>query len=180
MIEFYMDTNVFISGLKPDDPFYPEAKAISKAMRGGEMHACTSTIALLELASVSARLYDARKGVGSSSAERNAFVLKSLETMGRLKIRFISILGDSPLSIGPSQIMVPSLFYDAIRLAFSAPLRSLDLIHLASARYAKIENQEIEAFVTGDSDFLSKSVLLSEILGMPVLSPQEFLAHAGH
>ena len=41
-----MDTNVFISSLKPDDPYSEEAKKIVAGLKVGEVAAETSTFTL--------------------------------------------------------------------------------------------------------------------------------------
>jgi hypothetical protein len=42
MKQLYTDTNVYISGLKPDDPFHPDSKAMIKALEQDEIRAETS------------------------------------------------------------------------------------------------------------------------------------------
>ena len=54
-----------------------------------------------------------------------------------------------------------------------------DLIHLAAVRHAKRMNRELGVFVTGDKGFLSNKKELSEIIGMSILSPKEYVRVLG-
>lgn len=178
---FYMDTNVFISRLKPDDPYHSETRAMIKSMEEGEIQAETSVFTLLEVASVSSRLYESRKTEGrrESEKERKVFIIRALRRIAGLKTRFIHIAGDTPLSVRGVQATIPSVFNEAILLSLQSNLRSLDLIHLAAARHAKRMNGELGAFVTGDEEFLADKKELAEIVGMPILSPREYVEALG-
>lgn len=180
MDQFYMDTNVFISGLKPDDPFHAESTTIAKGLKRGEMRAETSVLALLEVAAVSGRLYDSKKRRGANNdRHRKVFILKALRTLAGLRVRFVNMAGDAPLWVRGIQADLPSVFNDAILLSLETSLRSLDLIHLAAARHAKRVNDELGAFITGDREFLRDKAALSAMVGMPILSPREYVEGAG-
>ncbi len=179
MKQFYMDTNVFISKLKPDDPYHSDAKTIVKSLEEGEIQAETSVLTLLEAASVSGRLYDGKKGERGSEKERKIFIVRVLRRLAGLRTKFISIAGDTPISVRGIQATLPSIFNEAVILSLQSTLRTLDLIHLAAARHAKRMNEELGAFVTGDKEFLSNKKKLSEIIGMPVLSPKEYVKGLG-
>ena len=174
MKQFYMDTNVFISGLKPDDPYHSEAKAIIKSLEEDELQAETSVLTLLEVASASGRLYEAKKGVKRGEKERKVFIIRILRRLAGLRTKFINVAGDMPLSISGINATLPSVFNEAILLSVQTSLRTLDLIHLAAAKHAKRKNSDLGAFVTGDKEFLSKKKELSEIVGMPLVSPREY------
>jgi predicted nucleic acid-binding protein len=174
MRQFYMDTNVFISSLKPDDPYHPSAKAIIKGLEDDELQAETSVLTLLEVASVSGRLYQAKRAAESSARKRNVFIVRTMRRLAGLGTKFINIAGDTPLSVKGVRANLPGVFNEAILLSLRSTLRTLDLVHLAAARHARRMNNELWAFVTGDREFLSSKKELSEILGMPVLSPKEY------
>jgi predicted nucleic acid-binding protein len=174
-----MDTNVFISQIKPDDPYHPEAKAIGKSLKEEEIQANTSVLTILETASVASRLYEAKRGEKGSLKERNIFIIKALRRLAGLKTNFIHIAGDTPIAVRNIQANMPSIFNEAILLSLQTTLRTLDLIHLTAARHAKQMNSELGAFVTGDSEFLSKKEQLSKTLGMPILSPKEYVEGLG-
>ncbi len=179
MKQFYMDTNVFISRLKPDDPYFSEAKAIVKSLEEDELHSETSVLTLLEVASASGRLYELKKGEKSREEERKVFIVRILRRLAGLGTKFVNVAGDMPLSIRGINANLPSVFNEAILLSLQSTLRTLDLIHLAAAKDAKRRNNDLGAFVTGDKEFLSKKKELSEIIGMPVLSPKEYVELLG-
>ncbi len=179
MKEFYMDTNVFISGLKPDDPYYSEAKAIVKSLKEDKLQAETSVLTLLEVSSASGRLYEAKKGIKSGEKERKVFIIRILKRLAELRTKFINIAGDMQLSISGINVTLPSVFNEAILLSVQSSLKTLDLIHLAAAKHAKQKNNDLGVFVTGDKEFLSKKEELSEIIGMPLLSPREYVEVLG-
>jgi len=52
-------------------------------------------------------------------------------------------------------------------------------MHIAAAKHAKQADGNLGALVTGDTDFLRKKQELSKIIGMPVLSPVEYIAALG-
>ena len=180
MKQFYMDTNVFISRLKPDDPFFAEAKKIAKAIEKGEVRAETSVLTLLEVASVSGRVFSARKEKHEQEdRQRKVFIVRALKRLARTKTKLINMAGDTPISIRGIDAVLPSIFDEAILLSLRTNLRSLDLIHLAAARNGKRTNGELGAFVTGDHAFLSNKKEIAETIGMPVLSPKEYVEGLG-
>lgn len=179
MKQFYMDTNVYVSGLKPDDPYHTYCKAIIKALEGDEIRAETSVLTLLEVAAVSGRVYGARKGAKKSQKDRKVFIVRTLRRLAGLKTKFVNISGDTQVWIAGIQASLPSVFNEAILLSLRSTLKTLDLIHLAAAKHAKQMNSELGAFVTGDQGFLSNKKELSEIMGMPVFSPKEYVQGLG-
>jgi len=179
MRQFYMDTNVFISSLKPDDPYHKEAKAIARRLEDDEIQAETSVLTLVETASVASRLHHAKKHRKQENNERKVFIVKALRRLAALKTRFINIAGDIPIAVKNIQTSLPSLFNEAITLSLQAPLRTFDLMQLAAAGHAKQMNSELGAFVTGDGELLSKKQELSKIIKMPILSPKEYVEALG-
>lgn len=174
MKQFYMDTNVFISGLKPDDPYHHEAGLIMAGMKSGEIRGETSALTVLEVASVSGRLYRSKRPRTGGEKERKVFVVRALRRLGALKMHFVNMAGDGPAPIKGIEATLPSVFNDAILLSLRSPLRTLDLIHLAAAKHARLMNGDLGAFVTGDKEFLSNRSELAEIVLMPIVSPKEY------
>ncbi len=177
MSTFYLDTNVFIARFKRDDPYHAHSKLIVEALERSKIQAETSVLALLEVASVSGRLYRVRRG--EVDKRKKAFVIKMLRRLSQLKMNFINIAGDKQMSVRGIRAMLPSIFDEAILLSLQCDLTTLDLIHLAAARHGKRMNAELTAFVTGDEGFLSDKIRLSGIIGMPLLSPKEFVEDFG-
>jgi len=180
MRQFYMDTNVFIAQLKPDDPYYLEAKTIAQQIQDNEIQAETSVLTLVETASVASRLYHASKrGEKGNNRERKAFTIKLLRRLTTLTTRFIHIAGDSPIAVRSIKTNLPEIFNEAIILSLQTPLRTFDLMHLAAAKHAKQMNPELAAFVTGDGEFLSRKQELSKIIKIAILSPKEYVDALG-
>src|SRR5208283_2917195 len=116
--QFYLDTNVFISRFKADDPYWAEARAIISGLGDGDILAETSVLTLLEVASVSGRLYEARKGNNEEEEEEEngkrkknmIFVIRMLRRLAELKPKFINISGETPISVSGIQASLPSVF----------------------------------------------------------------------
>ena len=174
----YLDTNVFIASYKPDDVYHEESSAIIKALEQGEIRGQTSTLTLLEAAAVASRTIPIRKGDDEKEVRQSA-VSKAILDISNLGLTFVHIPGDSSMPIDGSTIEMPAAFHQALLLASSVGLRAFDLVHLASARYSSLSHSDLSAFVTGDSDFLSKKKELTRILEMPILSPKEYVEGMG-
>ena len=140
MKQFYMDTNVYVSGLKPDDPYHTYCKIIIKALERNEMRAETSTLTLLEVASVSGRLYATKKR-GNAQKERKVFIVRTLRRLAGLKTKFVNIAGDTRLSIRGIEVSLPSVFNEALLLSLRSTLKTLDLIHLADGQACEANEQ---------------------------------------
>ena len=174
-----MDTNVFISRWKPDDPYHSEAKIIASSLQKGELSAHTSVLTLLETASVAGRLYSHRKK-SKGPEQRKMFVIKTLRGLAALRVSFIQLSGDIPIPLGNAKVNMPALLADSIFLSLLTGLRTLDLMHIAAARHAKqIDSKELAAFVTGDAELLAGKDEISKIIEMPVLSPNEYVQALG-
>jgi predicted nucleic acid-binding protein len=179
MRHFYLDTNVFISRWKPDDPYYSEAKIIASTLEKGEISAYTSVLTLLETASVAGRLY-AHRMKDKGPEEKKMFIIKTIRRLAALRIRFIHLVGDIPLRLGNVKVDMPTLLADSFFLSFLTVLRTLDLMHIAAARHAKqIDSEKLGAFITGDAELLARKDEISKIIGMPVLSPKEYVHALG-
>jgi predicted nucleic acid-binding protein len=170
-----MDTNVFISEFKREDVFHPEAKTIAKRLLSEELLALTSVLTIVEVSSVASRMFQVE------SEERQVLMIKLVQRLLSLNIEFVHLSGDLPLSIVGSTrvIMLPSLFNEAVLISLLAPLRTFDLMHIAAAKNAKQKNQALRAFVTGDGELIRRKLELSRIIGMPVLSPREYVQALG-
>ncbi|GEM_PF-2955829 len=177
MHQFYMDTNVFISYLKYDDPYHSDAAAIVANLAKNEIRAETSVLTVLEVAAVAGRLFE--HNIGRNMQEKKIFIVKALQTLLELKINFIHIGGDTAFALGNIHIPMPSIFTDSIMVCMQAGLRTLDIMHLTAARHAKQMNSDLGAFVTGDRGIIDKRHELSKLIGIPLLSPSEYVKTLG-
>lgn len=159
-----MDTNVFISNLKPDDPYHVEVGIITNKLRRNELRAETSVLTL-EISSVTSRLYARMHGT-QNAMERKAFVIKTLRMFTNLGVNLVHVAGDLPVALGSIKTDMPGIFGKSMFLGIQIPLRTLDLIHVAAARSAKQNNSELGAFVTGDADLLLLKNELSGLTGL--------------
>lgn len=173
MKSYYLDTNVLLSQYKPTDPYHDESLAIVKALRERRMVGYTGSITILEACSFASRNYVPRRGETQSEAKRLA-VAKMLETFSKLRLAFSTPPGEYPILIGNREILMPSIFHDALVMTLSG-LRTLDILHLAAAKYAGETEPEIRGFVTGDSELLEARKTIARIVNMPFLSPKELL-----
>ncbi|TLX98608.1 MAG: type II toxin-antitoxin system VapC family toxin [Thaumarchaeota archaeon] len=174
----YLDTNVFVASYKPDDVFHEASTAIAKALGRGEIRGQTSTLTILESAAVASRTIRIRKGDDERDVRRRA-VGRAILNLSRLGLKFIHILGDSSTPMDSYKVEMPAIFHQALLLASDVGLKSFDLVHLAAARYSGQMDSNVGAFVTGDRGFLRKKKDLSRIIGMPVLSPKEYVEGLG-
>jgi hypothetical protein len=109
---------------------------------------------------------------------RKAFVAKTLRTVTEL-VEFVHIAGESPLVLGTTRVQIPNIFNESLLLSMRTTLRTLDIMQLAAARHAKRENRELGAFVTGDDGILRRKEELAAIVGMPFLSPRDYVKILG-
>jgi len=114
MKQFYMDTDVFISRLKPDDPYHSAAGVIAESLEEDEIQAETTVLTILELASIPGRLYEAKEGVEKGERERKVFIVRTLRRLAELEPKFINISGDTQISVKGIGANLPSVFKEAI------------------------------------------------------------------
>jgi hypothetical protein len=111
------------------------------------------------------------------------FIIKTIRRLAVMRIRFIHLVGDIPLRLGNVKVDMPTLLADSIFLSFLlTALRALDLMHIAAAaRHAKqkIDSEKLGAFITGDAELLARKDEISKIIGLPVLSPKEYVHALG-
>lgn len=177
--------------MRKKDPFHSEAKTIAKNLETKEIQAHTSVLTLVEVASVASRLYqiDSREvPVGKEQEERakeeiakrrTVFVIKTIQKLASLNVNFVQISGDVRFFVPEVETSVPAIFDEAFLVSFLIPLRTFDLMHVAAAKHAKQADGRLGALVTGDADFIRKKQELSKIIGMPILSPKEYVLAMG-
>jgi predicted nucleic acid-binding protein len=173
---YYIDTNVLLSQFKRTDPFFRESKIIVEGLKKKSVNGCTSSLTILEIVSFTSRNFSFKKGE-TSEESRNIAIAKILSEIIAYRLRFTSPQGDYILNLDhgdEEEISMPSIFGGALSLAATG-LKTLDLIHLGAAKYTKEVVPDLAGFVTGDNDFLSQGDSLSSKIGIPILSPGEFV-----
>lgn len=106
--------------------------------------------------------------------ERKIFVTKAVKKLGQIGIGFIHMSGEAFIELGDVHIPMPVIFNESMILSLETNLRTLDLVHIASAKHAKQVFHDLEAFVTADEEILSNKDI-ARIIGMPVQSPGEYV-----
>jgi len=177
---FYMDTNVFIARYKPDDPFHESCKRIVQGLNSGELEACTSVLTIVETACVASRNYEKSKKILTEreikTVSREKLISSLLKRLVKLNLRFINIPGETVLKIANKNIDIPILFKDALLMAYEIGLKSFDIIHLATLKYCiDVLSIPVEAFVTGDTDFLNNRKNLENLFGTIFITPDEYV-----
>lgn len=178
MSSAYLDTNVFVASYKEDDLYHKEAVTIIKALERKQIKGQTSVLTILEMAAVASR--NVKIYTGDDEREvRSIAISKAILSLSKLGLTFIHNPGDAATVMDGITVDMPMILNQALLLAYSVGLRSFDLVHLAAAKHSKQTGRELSAFVTGDSDFLAKKSVISQILETPVLSPPEYVSGIG-
>ena len=176
-MNYYFDTNVLLSQYKSTDPFHRASLVIVRGLKGGDLVGFTSPLAVIEACCFIGRNFPPRKGQSREEA-RTIAVAKFIRGLSTLRLVFTYPTGDYQLPLDGGRVLMPAIFHQALILSFLG-LRTLDVLHLASARYAGRTRADIQGFVTGDADFIERKRIVSKVIGMPVLSPKELIDAVG-
>ena len=174
---YYVDTNVLLSQYKPDDIFYRQSVLIVRSLKQKEVTGCTSPLTIIEMVSFVCRNFPLKRGENPEDARKIA-VSKILKEIASLQLQFSTPTGDYTLKLEGQNVHIPALLGDSLGLA-TAGLRTLDLLHLSVAKYCRETNKGLAGFITGDKDFLMRKKELLERIGIPFLSPEEFVRILG-
>lgn len=166
MTTVYVDTNVIIARYKPGDPLHGVADELFKR----DFEFVISPVTLVELYSVLSRVKPfvrlREEFKHASIGTLVAFIIHDLH----LKLRARAFL--FKLSLLGTTFRVPLEYHIAMKFSEKLQLKTLDLLHLA---YAYMLREEIDYFVTGDDDILSRRELIRECMGIEVIEPSELL-----
>lgn len=178
----YMDSNVFLARFKPDDPYHASCETIVAELARGGLRACTSSLTILEIASVTSRTIEARSGSlrELGMQDRGRVISALVKRLMRLNLVFVDPSGDIRLPLKGKTVGMPALLHGALNLTYAIGLRSLDCMHVASLICASnLLDEEVRFFVTGDADFLEKKKRLGEMTGSSFVDPDEFVRLMG-
>jgi hypothetical protein len=111
---------------------------------------------------------------------KKVLIVRALRELASL-VTFVNIPGDYRLAFAEGRrVVMPSIVGESIVQSFQSSLRSLDLVHVAAAKYARQVNSELAAFVTADNELLSsKRREILEITGIPAISPKDYVKSTG-
>ncbi len=178
----YMDTNVFLARFKPDDPYHSSCQKIVRELGKEGLRGCTSSLAILEVASVTSRSIETRSGSLHELGvqDRGRVISALIKRLMRLNLVFVDPLDDVQLLSEGKSVRMPALLHGALNLTYNVGLRTLDCMHIASLICARrLLDEEIRFFVTGDADFLQRKKRLREITGSSFVDPDEFVTLIG-
>ena len=173
-LPYYIDTNVLLSQYKRADPFFRESNLIAEGLKKNTVAGFTSPLTILEMISFVSRNFPSKKGE-TVEESRNIAIAKILKEISSYHLRFSNPSGDYSLKLDSNrEITMPAIFENALSVSTTG-LKTLDLIHLGAAKYSKEVVTELAGFVTGDNDFLRQKRNLSSRIGIPIISPEEFV-----
>ncbi len=106
-----------------------------------------------------------------------AFVRRALALRN---LAYIPLGGEIILGNQTPKVKVPLLFSAALKAARTLPLRTLDLLHLASAYTAlRILGEDLDFFVTLDEGILALRRQVKEFIGCITVTPVELVQLEG-
>jgi predicted nucleic acid-binding protein len=167
----YLDTNVLLAIYAPEDKGHQSSTKLVSAVEDERVKALTSTLTLIEIASAVKR--SSRKFAqdeGSDQELPGSFVRKTLQIKN---LEYINLGTEVPLG-QESQARIPAVYAIALKAVRTLPLRTLDLLHIASAYAAiRLHGKELDFFTTLDRGILDARREIKTLLGCPSVTPDE-------
>ncbi len=177
----YIDTSVIISAYKPDEESGKESLRVAKL---DAVRKVGSYMLVVELFSVISRLYRASLIEMPTSIEG---LLSKLPFEERVYALVNALILDWNLSC-PSTgfeakqlrlkdfaLWMPEAMLEACAMVPAVNLKTLDLIHVASAKIINDVSHDLAYFVTLDQDILDGRDEIKKVAGFQPLTPQELL-----
>lgn len=177
MKTYYLDTNVFLARYSPSEREHEDCKRLLNSTETGHLKALTSTLTLVEIASAVRRSQQKFAEPSNTPNTAGTFVRRAIAIRS---LNFIPIGGEMTLGNQASKVKIPLLFSAALKAVRALPLRTLDLLHLASAYVAvRLFGEDLDFFTTLDEGILSYRKEVREFLGCPALTPNELIRLEG-
>lgn len=143
------------------------------ATENGKLRAFTATLTLVEIASVVRRSPGKFPEKTSPAEAAGAFVRRALSLRN---LTLLPLGGDMTIGTGGFQVKIPLLFSAALKAAKTIPVRTLDLLHLASAYMAsRVFGEDLDFFTTLDDGILAYRREVKDFLGCPAVTPNELV-----
>ncbi len=141
------------------------------------MRAITSTLTLVEVASAVRRSEERFPEAKSVPNAAGAFVRRALALRN---LAYIPLGAEMSLGTQAPKVKVPLLFSAALKAARTLPLRTLDLVHIASAYIAvRLLGEHLDYFATLDEGILGLRRQVKEFTGCPTVTPNELVQLEG-
>ncbi|HKZ40332.1 MAG TPA: hypothetical protein VJ044_05180 [Candidatus Hodarchaeales archaeon] len=178
----YIDTNVVVSFVKPNDPYYLSARRI---LTERIVQNISSTLFLIELKSVISREFTAFFGNLSLEFREMTGRLDEIEKIELfyqhiLQSIIIDIMDDVSVEIHDSSYysgQIPASYAKILRVSGKTRLKTLDNLHIAHLILLK-ENLgvPIDYLITGDQGILARKSDVNRIASVTTISPTELLS----
>jgi len=179
-LKAYIDTSVIISAYKPNETSYETAIQIAKL---NDVVKVGSYVLVAELISVTSRLYKASQIRLQAPVKK---ILSKLPKEERAYALVNAIILDWNLSypklgfevkqlkLRAFSLSVPEAILEACMIAPLVDLKTLDLMHIASAKIINEATHDLKYFVTLDQDILDSRDEVKKVAGCQPVTPQEF------
>ncbi len=177
----YYDTNVVVSTINPNDPFFAESKQL---LTSSIVRNISSVLLLVELKSVLAKQI---ANLEFTLPEKAKDLLHNLSLLEKVEIFFNYIIDSINLEIyenttteqiqvSSQYIIAPAQYTVALRIAANTQLRTLDNLHIAQILLLERNPDiHIDYFVTGDEMIRSKKKQLNGLALITTVTPAELL-----
>jgi predicted nucleic acid-binding protein len=170
----YLDTNVFLAVHSPGDRGHGGSVTLLTAVEEGQAKAVTSTLTLIEIASAVKRSSNKFAKNGSDQELPGSFVRRALRTKN---LEYVGLGAEIPLG---QEARVPSVYAIALKAVRTLPLKTLDLLHIASAYAAiRLHGRQLDYFTTLDEGILDHRKEVKTFLGCPSATPGEVVTLEG-
>ena len=174
--EFLSDTNVFLARYASGEKEHESSKRLVQATEEGRLKAVTSTLTLVEIAS-SVRRTPGKFDGKTSSDVAGSFVRRALSLRN---LEYVPLGAEMSLDGRAGGTKVPLMFSAALKAVKTLPLRTLDLLHIASAYVAmRILRDDLSYFATLDEGILGQGKPIREFLSCPAVRPSELVRLEG-
>jgi len=170
----YIDTNVIIARYAPKDPLNKDAQAFISSTKTRKL---ISPISVVELMAVLSRLeteLDVPTELESEPWGRRIRAVAEF-FIRDCRLSIVSFPINAKTKIAGTAVTIPLEYQSSIRQAHALKLKTLDLLHLKCAEKIKKLGIELNLFVTGDEDVLSRAEVIKSNLGITVTPPKEDL-----
>src|SRR6266851_7041506 len=114
MKNYYLDTNIFLARYSPSEKEHESSRTLVDATENGKLRAITSTLTLVEIASVVRRSPGKFPEKTSPAEAAGAFVRRALSLRN---LTLLPLGGDMTIGTGGSQVKIPLLFSAALKAA---------------------------------------------------------------
>ncbi len=157
----------------PSEKEHEGSKTLLDATEAGKLRAITSTLTLVEIASVVRRSPGKFPEKTPPPDAAGAFIRRALSVRN---LSYLPIGGDMLLGTRGFQVKIPLVFSTALKAVKTVPVRTLDLLHLASAYVAvRVFGEDLGFFTTIDDGILNFRREVRNLLGCPAVTPSELV-----